>query len=590
MGRGQNDPASQPRVDRPRVDGVGQLQALREALFAKQIPLTELWRTYYGSSVDMNRIEQAIRGAEVGMMRPLTDLSVEMIDRDAHWATLIQKRFGALRGLDWDIVPASGPGINPERAKMWADVCRDQINRLPRFRKRIYQLAFGMCHGRAALEHFWEGPTYGPVRWRIKGMGWIHPRRISFGPEREFRIVDGLYQTSYFPAIGEALRQWPHKFTTFQAQIFNEYPEREGLGPRSLYWAFFKRFGVVERNILTELFGKPWRIIEGDSDAPAGQKEDIAAADIQIANLGGNNIARLPRGYKLNVKQPSGENGGKIHKDVIEYSDQQLSKLWVGQDSTTDAKPMGLGSKQSEVHEGQQLQILKGDAWDISEDIEDWLIDSIVVLNSNEEELSHAPSFMLIADPATNKTEEVERLGKTVGMGLPVALEEAYEVTGYRQPRDDEARLELSPAPGETQPRPVVVYPQGAAPGVGQTSGTPASPTATPAGHGLAPPPAPSDEPPQNDALADAAPAITPALDTDPLAITQSLRPGHAQALERAGILFGYDPHLFARQPATVHGSPESIIDRGIDQASEQTGKLAEAMADAAEKATDPKA
>ena len=475
-------------TDASRQAGVSNIQALRQALFSREIPVTELWRTYYGRQVDLNRIEQAIRGAEVGMMRPLTDLTREMIDRDPTLGNLVQKRFRSLAALDWDVLPAVGPGIDNERAGEMAGVVRDQIGRIPNLRKRIFQLAWGFCDGRSANELFWKGPMYGSVRWQLTGMGWIHPRRIAFGPEREFRIVDGLYSTSYFPAIGEALRDWPHKFVQLQAQLFGEYPEREGLGPRSLYWAFFKRFGQRERLILAELFGKPWRIIEADKDAltVGGDKEDVAAADEQIAALGGANIARLPRGMHLNVVQPQGDVGGRTHKEIITDANEELEKLWVGQTSTSESRPQGLNSKQSETHKDEQNLILQGDSWDISEAIEDGIVDSICVLNWGEESLSHAPSFMLKADPAADRTVEIDRLGKAVASGLPIALEEAYEVAGYRPPRADEARLELSAAPGETSPRALVVYPSGAAPTVGQTSGTPTSPTAS----GMAPPPA----------------------------------------------------------------------------------------------------
>jgi len=604
-------PASQPLTDVSRI-GVSTVAALRQALFSKQIPMTELWRQYYGQQVDLNRIEQAIRGAEVGMMRNLTDLTRETIDRDPTLGNLIQKRFRALAALDHDVIPASGPGIDPERAGMMASVVRDQLKRIPNFRKRIFQLAWGFCDGRAANEMFWRGPSPGPVRWQITGMGWIHPRRIALGPEREFRIVDGLYQTSYFPAIGEALRDWPHKFVQLQAQLFGEYPEREGLGPRSLYWAFFKRFGQRERLILAELFGKPWRIIEADKEAPnmasGGGKEDIDAADAQIAALGGENVARLPRGFHLNVVQPQGDVGGRTHKEIIEDANAELEKLWVGQPSTSESKSQGLGSKQSEVHKEEQNLILTGDAWDVSEAIEDGIVDSICVLNWGEESLSHAPSFALNADPAADRTVEIDRLGKAVGTGLSIALEEAYEVTGFRPPREDEARLEMSSVPGETAPRAVVIYPEGKAPTVGQTSGTPASPTPDTMTGQSGPAPQQFDEPQQNQALADAAPEISPALDADPLKITQSMRLGaelteqQAQgvvtmprytlgALLRAGLLYGFDAHHhLAAQPSSVNGSPETLVDHGVDAAAEHTGKIADALSAAAGKATDPKA
>lgn len=555
-------------MQNPRVEGppIVSAAALRSQIFTREIPATELYRTYYGRSLDLGRIENAIRSAEVGVMQPLTDLAKETLDRDPHLAMLAQKRLGALSALDFEVTPATGPGINTERAQVYASVVRDQLSRIPAFRQRLFDLAWGFYDNRSALENIWRGPMVGPVRWEISSLGWIHPRRIAFGPEREFRIVDGNYSASYFEPVGEPLRQWAYKFIEFAPRLFGEYPEREGLAIRSLYWAFFKRFGQRERLILTELYGKPWRIVEADTNAPEpGQKEDIDAIDMQIAALGGNNIARLPRGFKLNVEKP-GERGGEIHKDVVTYSDDQLSKLWVGQTMTSDAKPGdGIGGKQAEVHADQQLLTLKRDAWAISEAIEDGLVDAIVALNWGDEALSHSPRFLLKADPAADRTVEIERIDKAVRAGIPLALDQVYELSGYRKPDDDEAVLVLSMAPGETSPRPLVVDPtktpalppEGGP--AGQLPGAPTPPLLPPAGGGL------------EDDQGETPAAVEKKNDDDQPPILTT-----AEALID-NILAHRDDHVhLARQPETVNGSAETIIDKAVREGARETARWVE--------------
>ncbi len=554
------------------------VDSLRQTLFSREIPLSELFRTYYGRSLDLARIEAALRGAEVGIMRPLTDLSRETLDRDPHLSMLAQKRLGALSALDYDIVPATGPGVNVDRAQLYANVVRDQLSRVPAFRQRIFDLAWGLYDNRAALENMWRGPLVGQVRWEIQSLGWIHPRRISFGPEREFRIVDSLFATSYFPPVGEALRQWPFKFVEFRPRLFGEYPEREGLAIRSLYWAFFKRFGQRERLILTELYGKPWRIIESDKDAPEpGQKEDITAVDMQIAALGGNNVARLPRGFKLNVQKP-GEGSGDIHKDVVTYSDDQLSKLWVGQTMTSDAKPGdGIGGKQAEVQADQQAVTLKRDAWSISEAIEDGLVDAIVVLNWGQEALSHAPRFLLKADPAADRTVEIDRMDKAVRAGIPIALDQVYELSGYRKPAEDEAVLVLRLPPGEVAARPMVVDPTN--PPEQASGGTGLLPEGGGSAPGLLP------GPPAEDAELDTDDAELAAGDEEGIDAAPAFNPRIAARTAMADQLFAqeWDAHVHAaRQPDTVNGSPERIIDKAVREAARETNRWVEKLTAAA--------
>ena len=66
----------------------------------------------------------------------------------------------------------------------------------------------------------------------------------------------------------------PYKFIEFMPRLFCDYPEREGLSPRILYWSFFSRFGTRERLILMELFGKPWRIVKQTAEFVNDEGQD----------------------------------------------------------------------------------------------------------------------------------------------------------------------------------------------------------------------------------------------------------------------------------------------------------------------------
>jgi SPP1 gp7 family putative phage head morphogenesis protein len=556
-------PTRQPRATaKQRVDLATKQMAglsaesLRKVMFASPIPQIELWRSYYGGAVDMGRIEIALNGAYVGNMRPLTDLSREMVDRDPHLASVLLRRLGLLSMLDYDVVPATGEGIDPVRAQLYASVVRDQLGRIRGFRTKLFQLAWGIYDGRAALEKLWADQRSGPIRWTIKGLGWIHPRRISFGPEREFRIVDAQYNASYFQPVGEALRDYPFKFLEFRPHLFGEYPEREGLGPRCLYWCFFKRFGWRERLILMELFGKPWRIIEIDKDASVNP-EDLKDADAQIQALGGAQSARLPRGAKLNAMSP-GDNAGRLHESTPRDVDLQISKLVLGQTMTTEAQAgQGIGSKQAEVQDEQQTIVHKMDASTFNEVIEDQLTDDIIVLNFGVEALSHAPRFMLRVDPKSDPDKEVDRLGKALQTGLPISLAEAYERTGYKPPQEDEPALQLTTAPtsegGAPSPiaRATIVWPPGTAPEPREVQIAP----------GAGGPPVPDNAPGVDE-------------ETGEIGTTED---------DAISAQHQHTPSLLSRQPDTVNGSPETLVDRAVRETARETARWTDKIAAALE-------
>lgn len=449
-------------------------------------------RTRFGRAISLARIETALLLAHSGAMMQLTDLSRETVETDPHLASVLIKRFGAVSSLPYEIRPATGYGIDKARALFYATVAREQIQNLAHFRRMLRQLAWGLFDARSAIELFWSlvvgpaDPKFGKVKIAVTESGWIHPRRLSFGPNRELIVTEEKVATSTrFSSVGVVLDAVsPGKFIVWQPQLFGEYQEREGLAPRCMYWSFFKRFGQRDRMILLELFGKPWRIIEVDQESNASD-DDLTAADDAADGLGAAYTARMPRGTKLNVIQP-GRTAGQVHQEVITESDRQISKLVLGQTGTTDGVPAGLNSNQASVMQDEQLMILTSDAAELSEIIETQLIDPIIMANFGPEALPHAPTFVLRSDLPVDRVKELERLQSAVDVGLEISLAEAYEVSGFRQPertepivrKDQPPTSPLAPIPPAA--RAVIVWPEGSSPPAGEQ--LPITPQSAPAG------------------------------------------------------------------------------------------------------------
>lgn len=425
-------------------------EALARAMFEPQP--TQDYRNRFGRTLSLDRIENALRDADSGRMLSLTDLEYETVNVDPHLAAVLAKRIGAVASLPVDIVPASGIGVDANRAERFAAFVREQIDAIPKLQQSITQLAWGLFHGRAALEIMWR--PHDRDIWRVEKLTWVHPRRLSFGPERELRLWDG--PDLGFAKRGVALRDYRHKFVEFLPQLFGEYPEREGLGPRCLYWSFFKRFAMRERMILLELFGKPWRIIEVSEESGASA-DDLEAADEAAQKLGGANTARMPRGTQLKVVSPN-RAAGQIHDGVVSEADSQISRLVLGQDGTTSDGGSVPGAPP--VLQGEQLVLLRRDAHLVGEALET-LADSIVAVNFGEAMLGHAPRVVLRI-PQDGRAE-LERLKAALDAGLSIAAEEAYAISGFRQPHPGEAvvRIEQPPASNDNAqppaPRPMIV-------------------------------------------------------------------------------------------------------------------------------------
>ena len=449
---------------------------LEHTYVGPHVPRSENYRTHYGRSLDLQRIDYSIRTANLGYMLPMTDLGRETISLDGHCSALLQKRLNRVAALDWTVEPSEGEGIDKGRAEEYATFVRYQLEMLPNFRERIMDLAWGTFDGRAASEIAWraDGRFYRP-----DDLYWIHPRQLSFGPDRDLRIVDSMRAgTGFQPGQGFPLERCAYKFVRYTPRIFGDYQEREGLLPRVLYWSFFVRFGTRERMMLLELFGKPWRIVMPKGDPSfLHNREALDSAFDAMNALGAQSTARLPPGMEVMIAQP-GAGAGEVHDQAIDHAMKVLSKLILGATGTTDAVSTGLGSSIGNAHVSEEDLIIASDARRLAEALESGLTDAMIAVNYGPGALTHAPRFILRTDPPLDREQEGNRIGKALEVGIDIVLEEAREKLGFRAVEPDEPvlrRVQRQAPPGQLAPPPgnEVVYPIGTAPPPGEISDSP---------------------------------------------------------------------------------------------------------------------
>ena len=439
---------SQPEPVRPNA------RVLEESIFTGVVPRTEVFnRIYQGRNIDLDRIEAAIRWSEVGVMGPMADLSRETLHNDPTLSGYVQKRIGNLAVVDYDITPAAGGGIDPDLAKTIADDVRTAFRGIEGFRQAIYDLGWGVWDGRAAQEIQWRY-VGGPRPWNPQRLDWIHPGRLVFGPERELRVKERGRQTGYFHPDGPALRDMPGKFIWWLPRMFGDYPEREGLAPRCLYWSFFKRFSWRHRMILTELFGIPWRIVETDREAPV-QGDAITKALATAEALGSQTAAAFLPGQKLRVEAPHPESGTLFGMTSDEVN-AELAKLVLLQTGTTTSDA---NRASAVVASAQQDLVFMRDGNGVSERIKTQLVDVYVELNWGADRLVYAPTFTLRTQPPRDRIADLTRIEKVISFGVDVAEAEIREASGLRKPMDNEPVIRRTSDPTTGAPTSAVFDP-----------------------------------------------------------------------------------------------------------------------------------
>ncbi len=480
---------------------------LRKAMH-RRVPREEVQRSHYGRLVDLVRIDTAIRNANKGYMRQLADIGLETIRLDGHASSVLQKRKNRLAALEWDVIPAKGDDIDQQRAEDYAGLVRRQLEQIPNFRQCMLDLNDGIYHGRAASEIEWG---HFRSQWRVQNLHWIHARRLSFGPQRDLRIIDLNREVGNFEDVGDAIeRDYPYKFVCYKPRIFGDYAEREGLCPRTVFWSFFARFGVRERLHLIEVFGKPWRIAMPKWDPKqltALNPELIDDAYESLNALGAHTTAALPINMDVMIAQPT-KGAGDAFADSIDHSEKIISKLFLGNTGTTDAVSTGLGSNVGSVHLSEEDLIIASDAWRLSEVIEDQLTDAIIIVNEGPDAVSHAPKFVIKTEPPKDIAAEATLVKAILDMGIDMSVSEVRERLGLREIEEGENFLRRIPRNinGTVPmylPQVEVIYPDGTR--EGQTHDLPKVPGA------VKPPPPPEATPQLPELPAGNTPPLLPA-------------------------------------------------------------------------------
>jgi len=532
---------------------------LQQRLVSPYVPRSEEQRGIWGSQANMDHIESALINARAGYMTDLADLGREILDLDPHMSGVCSKRFGSLQACGYEVT--APPHIDRSEKKLADEIAQKTaqiLAGLNSFPERVKDLAWANFDGRAAMEIMWQAGAYGlpiaPV-----ALQWIHPRRLSFDRRRRLHIVNGWMSRGFDPTEESALANYPGKFLTWLPRLFNEYPEREGLAPRVIYWGYFKRFDWRMRMKLMELFGIPWRIVH--LDAPDGTlmaPEAMEVARKEATKLGGEAVGIFQRGMEVDVSFPP-ERSGQFFSLTGKEIDDQVSKLVLGTLGTTDTDDTNRAN--GVVSQAQQDIVKENDGMGASARLTCDLARPIARAGWGPQAEHLAAIITIKAQPKRDQKAELDRIEKTMSFGVAVPEAVIREASGIRAPAPDETYVVMgkggvdgfgNPVPGNYQ----VIDPTKPGGGPGNAPPAPSGGAPDPTGEDPdADPKLPGEEGTIEDAGVDGAAA---AALKDMLGLVRCMRaiPCDASAAEE-------------RKPvpaAAVNGSPETLIERALKE------------------------
>jgi phage gp29-like protein len=278
------------------------------------------------------------------------------LSRDGHAGSVLRKRRQAVIARPWTVEPASE---RPEDVRA-AQLVRAALTRA-NFDRLCQALLSAVLTGYAVAEIMWESAELElesgerarfivPAEFRPR-----NARRFRLDREMQLRLL-----TLANMLDGEAVPERKFVLARFWAEE-NEDPYGRGLG-HDLFWpVFFKRNAVALWNALVERHGLPFIYAETPQGTPEGDRKEISKSIAEMAR-GGGLVAPAGTLIKFLEAGVGGSATGRIHGDLVEAMDAEISKIVLGETLTTQL-PAGSGSRAaSETHDGVRQELADQDA------------------------------------------------------------------------------------------------------------------------------------------------------------------------------------------------------------------------------------
>ncbi len=354
------------------------------------------------------------------------------VDRDPHAGSVLQTRYLAVVGKEWEVLPGDDSSKNVEIAKfVKKTLTKTNFNQ---FRQELLQ---GILYGFYEAEVMWGVDNQAIVPTKLLAK---HPRRFCFNLDREVRLL-----TLENMITGEPVPD--RKFITFTYGS-SDNPYGKGLGQRLWWPVWFKKHGIKFWLIFLEKFGMPTGVGKYPPGTdPEKQQELLNAIDAIQTETG----VKIPNTMAIELLEAT-RSGKATYESLCDYMDRQISKAVLGQTLTTEIKGGGSYAA-SQTHNDVRHDILKADADLLSECLNNTLVRWLV--DYNFANVAEYPKTWIRTDEEKDLKPLAERDKIImVDMGMGKRIPESYITETYGIPLAEEGEAVID-AGVDSEPKPL---------------------------------------------------------------------------------------------------------------------------------------
>jgi phage gp29-like protein len=411
---------------------------LVEPQTSRTATLRNEWQDHPARGLTPSRLAVILDDAEQGNLIAQCELFEDMEERDGHVASEMLKRRGAIKQLDWDIVPPSSPYA---REKAAAKQVRELLAEIPDFDELVFNVTDAIGKGYSSLEIEWH---------RLDGF-WL-PRSVTHRPQSWFQLHRGYREELRLrDGSGEGQPLQPFGWITHTHRAKSGYLPRAGMF-RVLVWPYlFKNFAVGDLAEFLEIYGIPLRIGKYPLGADKADKATLLRA---LSELGHNAAGIVPEGMTLEFHDAA-TGTPDAFSAMIDWCERTQSKVILGGTLTSQADGKTSTNALGTVHDEVRKDLRDGDAKQIAATLTRDLIYPIAVLNGLADSLRRAPRLIFPVEETEDLGAYATALPALVQLGMRIPRQWAQERLGIPEPEaDDSDLLGSRPAPDQPPPNP----------------------------------------------------------------------------------------------------------------------------------------
>lgn len=377
------------------------------------------------------RLASIHRAAANGNALAWLELAEDIEERDLHYLSVLGTRRRAIAQLPINIAAASDDKEHVRHKDFLVEWLQEGVLELA-----LFDMLDAIGKGFSVMETDWESTPEA-----------VLPRAFDYRPQRwfDFDLVDGETVVLAEGVTREPLS--PHKFIVHRHKAKSGLTIRSGLA-RVASWAWmYKAFTANDWAIFTQNYGMPTRVGKFDRAASDADKEVLWRA---VANIAGDCAAIIPKEMEIDFVSVDKGTGtpGQLYERRADWLDRQVSKLVLGQTTTTDA--VSGGHAVAQEHRLVQEDLERADAKLLSASLTRQLVPLIIALNFGPQ--AKYPRINIGRPDEVPLKEVVDAVQKLGPLGLEVEASEIRDRLGLSEP--DKSRADVAIIGGR-QPAPV---------------------------------------------------------------------------------------------------------------------------------------